>query len=193
MKLSSNEITEILKSKNALLHGHFQLTSGRHSDTYVQCARILEDPKTTQLLAKEMIKSLPEDETFDLVVAPAVGGIIIGYAVALELGLPFFFSERKEGEVLFRRNFHVPKGARVLVVEDVVTTGGSVQELINLTLKSGGEPVAVTSIILRAKESPFEINYYPLLKVDADSWDPSQCVQCEEGLAIDSPGSRALS
>jgi orotate phosphoribosyltransferase len=122
-----------------------------------------------------------------------VGGIIIGFAVAQALGVKFIFTERQHGEMTFRRGFSVAPGERVLVVEDVVTTGGSVAEVVSLVRASGGEVVAVTSIIDRGGIKAFDAEYLPLLKLEVESMEPRECPQCASAVPIDSPGSRRLS
>lgn len=189
--MSEAEVLEALKRADAVLSGHFQLTSGRHSDTYVQCARVLEDPALTTRLGQAMAERVSA-RGIDLVAAPAVGGIIIGFAVAQALGVKFIFSEREQGAMRFRRGFTVPGGARVLVVEDVVTTGGSVAEVIALVREAGGEPVAVTSIIDRGGRKAFDVASYPLLRLEVDSWEPDSCGLCAAGVPLYSPGSRRL-
>lgn len=191
MTMTDAEVLAALKDADAILHGHFQLTSGRHSDTYVQCARVLEDPALTTRLAEAMAASL-KDLEIDLVAAPAVGGIIIGFAVAQALGVKFIFSERQQGEMTFRRSFTVRPGERVLVVEDVVTTGGSVAEVIDLVRQAGGDVVGVTSIIDRGGKKAFDVDYRPLLRLEVESMEPHDCPQCVAGVPIDSPGSRRL-
>lgn len=192
MTMTESDVLGALREAGAILHGHFQLTSGRHSDTYVQCARILEDPALTTALAEAMAASV-RDRTIDVVAAPAVGGIIIGFAVAQALGVKFIFSERQQGAMTFRRSFTIEPGQRVLVVEDVVTTGGSVEEVIDLVHAAGGEIAAVTSIIDRGGEKAFDAEYLPLLKLEVESMEPPRCPQCAAGMPIDSPGSRRLS
>lgn len=187
--MTEAEVLEALKDAGAILQGHFQLTSGRHSGTYVQCARILENPAVTMRLAGAMTDRLPNRD-IDLVAAPAVGGIIVGFAVAQTLGVHFIFSEREQGAMVFRRAFDVPRGARVLVVEDVVTTGGSVAEVVDLVLGSGGVPVAVTSLIDRGGAKAFDVPFYPLLRLEVESWDPSGCGLCASATPLYSPGSR---
>ncbi len=160
--MTDAQMSEALRDASAVLEGHFVLTSGRHSDRYVQCARILEDPQlttalhSTTALAETAVARLPEGLDIDLVAAPAVGGIIIGFAVAQALGVKFIFSEREHGAMVLRRSFEVPPGSRVLVVEDVVTTGGSVAELIDLIRAQGGEVAAVVSIIARGADHEFD-------------------------------------
>ena len=190
--MTDDQVFQALHDAGAILDGHFQLTSGRHSDTYVQCARVLEDPELTTRLAREMVDRLGDVEV-DLVAAPAVGGIIIGFAVAQALGVRFIFSERKDGEMLFRRSFDIPAGARVLVVEDVVTTGGSVAEVVELVESAGGEVAAVVSLIDRGGSKAFDIELRPLLRLEVESWEPDSCGLCADSKPLTSPGSRRLS
>lgn len=190
--MAEPEVLQALKNADAVLSGHFQLTSGRHSDTYVQCARILEDPVLTTRLAAAIVARLGERH-IDLVAAPAVGGIIIGFAVAQALGVKFIFSERQGGAMVFRRGFEIPAGGRVLVVEDVVTTGGSVAEVIDLVRSAGGEPVVVTSLIDRGGPKTFDLELVPLLRLEVESWEPESCGLCAVNVPLYSPGSRRVS
>ncbi|MCX8007529.1 MAG: orotate phosphoribosyltransferase [Coriobacteriia bacterium] len=189
--MTEEEVLEVLKRADAVLTGHFQLTSGRHSDTYVQCARVLEDPALTTRLAAALAERVSASG-IDLVAAPAVGGIVIGFAVAQALGVRFIFSEREQGVMRFRRGFSVPPGARVLIVEDVVTTGGSVAEVIALVREAGGVPVAVASMIDRGGPKAFDLPLYPLLRLEVDSWEPDACALCSASVPLYSPGSRRL-
>lgn len=193
-RLDDAAIMDILKETGAVRHGHFVLTSGRHSDTYIQCARVMESPTTTVDLAKEAARRLPEDvrDSVTLVASPAVGGITFGFAMGYALGVDFIFSERQDGTMCFRRSFEVPKGAKVLVCEDVVTTGGSVKEVCDLVEAAGGEVVGVVSIIDRQTDRLFDAPFFPLLAVDAASWDPSECELCANGGRPESLGSRRL-
>ncbi len=190
--LSDEQILVALTEADAIRSGHFVLTSGRHSGSYVQCARFLEDPALTTQLAQTAVDRLPEGLVVDLVAAPAVGGLIIGFAVAQALGVKFIFSEREQGKMVFRRAFEVPPGARVLVVEDVVTTGGSVAEVIELVQAAGGTVAGVVSIIDRGGAKKFTSPFWPLLKLEVESWEPEECVLCTENLPVTSPGSRRL-
>jgi orotate phosphoribosyltransferase len=192
-RMTEDQILEALEEADAIRRGHFVLTSGRHSDTYVQCARILEDPALTTRLARSAVAALDPGLGADLVAAPAVGGIIIGFAVAQALGVKFIFTEREQGAMTLRRSFHVPRGARVLVVEDVVTTGGSVAEVVEVVRSAGGEVVGAISLIDRGGEKAFDVPLWPLLRLEVESWEPASCMQCRSGVAVDSPGSRRLS
>jgi orotate phosphoribosyltransferase len=193
MSMTDEQILQALKGADAIRTGHFVLTSGRHSATYVQCARVLEDPALTTKLAQTAVERLPEGLDVDLVAAPAVGGLVIGFAVAQALGVKFIFSEREQGRMVFRRAFEVPAGARVLVVEDVVTTGGSVGEVIELVEAAGGEVVGVVSLIDRGGEKKFDSAFWPLLELQVESWDPESCSLCAADVPVYSPGSRRLS
>ena len=193
LPMTDEQILAALRDADAIRSGHFVLTSGRHSGTYVQCARILEDPALTTRLAQTAVSRLPEGLNIDIVAAPAVGGLIIGFAVAQALGVKFIFSERESGAMVFRRAFEVPAGARVLVVEDVVTTGGSVGEVIDLVEKAGGAVVGVVSLIDRGGDKKFHSEYWPLLTLEVESWTPDECGLCKENVPVYSPGSRRLS
>ncbi|MBS3956961.1 MAG: orotate phosphoribosyltransferase [Clostridiales bacterium] len=189
--MSELDVRAALEEAGAILRGHFQLTSGRHSDTYVQCARILEDPALTTRLAATAAARVADRE-IDLVASPAVGGIVIGFAVAQALGVKFIFSERVEGKMQFRRSFDVPAGTRVLIVEDVVTTGGSVAEVAACVRACGGVVAGVVSIIDRGGEKAFSDELIPLLRLEVESWEPDECSYCACGSPIDAPGSRGL-
>ena len=193
MAMTDEQILQALKDADAIRTGHFVLTSGRHSATYVQCARVLEDPALTTKLAQTAVDRLPEGLEVDIVAAPAVGGLVIGFAVAQALGVKFIFSEREQGSMVFRRAFEVPVGARVLVVEDVVTTGGSVGEVVQLVEAAGGEVVGVVSLIDRGGDKMFDAPFWPLLKLEVESWSPESCSLCDDEVPVYSPGSRRLS
>lgn len=195
-RMTDSDVLEALERSGAVLSGHFVLTSGRHSDRYVQCMRVLEDPALTTRLANEVSRRIRErigERPFDLVAAPAVGGIIFGFAVAQALGVNFIFSEREQGVMTFRRSFCVPPGARVLVVEDVVTTGGSVAEVIDLVKRGGGTVPLVVSLIDRGGPKAFDTELLPLLRLEVESWTPDECGLCGSGAAVTSPGSRRIS
>jgi orotate phosphoribosyltransferase len=190
--MTEAEVLDAFRSAGAVLSGHFQLTSGRHSDTYVQCARVLEDPTLTTRFAAALVERIGERRV-DLVAAPAVGGLIIGFAVAQALGVRFMFTEREHGAMTFRRAFQVPAEAQVLVVEDVVTTGGSVAEVIALVRAAGADPVAVASLIDRGGPKRFDLELIPLVRLEVESWEPSACRLCAGGAPLYSPGSSRLS
>lgn len=195
-RMSDEDVLDALEQAGAVLAGHFVLTSGRHSDRYVQCSRVLEDTVLTTRLAQEIAARVSErigESRFDLVAAPAVGGIILGFAVAQALGVNFIFSEREQGVMTFRRSFCVPPGARVLVVEDVVTTGGSVAEVIDLVERAGGRVPLVVSLIDRGGPKAFDVELLPLLELEVESWNAQECGLCASGEGLTSPGSRRIS
>lgn len=192
--LTEQEIIHVLHSTGAIKHGHFKLTSGRHSGTYVQCAQLMRSPKTTVELAKAAVSRIPKEikKAITLVASPAVGGITWGFAVAFVLGVDFIYLERKEGSMQLRRGFSVSEQDRILIAEDVVTTGGSVQEVIDVVKAEGAHVVGVSSIIDRKSGRVFSEPFSPLLELKVESWDPKTCVLCEEGVKIEAPGSRNL-
>lgn len=189
--MTEAEALQAFRDAGAVLSGHFRLTSGRHSDTYVQCARVLEDPALTMRFARVLVARIGERQ-IDLVAAPAVGGLIIGFAVAQALGVRFMFTEREQGQMRFRRSFEVPTGARVLVVEDVVTTGGSVAEVTALVRAAGAESIAVAALIDRGGPKAFGEELIPLLRLEVESWEASACRLCASGVPLYSPGSSRL-
>lgn len=186
---TSADVEQRLQRAGALLSGHFQLTSGKHSDRYVQCARLLCQPQDAEAVCRALAQRF-DGTHIDLVVGPALGGVIVAHEVARALGTPAYFTERKEAEMQLRRGFAIERGARVLVVEDVVTTGGSVQEVVRLVRAAGAEVVGVGSIIQRAASSPFDVRYESLLRVQAVAWDVPDCPLCKQGLPAVKPGSR---
>ena len=135
--MEREKVLEILKEAEVLLEGHFLLTSGKHSNRYLQCAKIFKDTKYSEVLCKDLAEKF-KDKNVDLVVGPAMGAVIMSYEVSRHLGVPNFFTERENGEMALRRGFEVKKGQRILVVEDVITTGGSVKEVIKLLTEMGG-------------------------------------------------------
>lgn len=183
------EVMEIFEREGAVQKGHFLLTSGLHSDTYVQCAKVLQYPHLAESLAGALAKEFGSEE-IDLVVSPALGGIIIGYMVALALARRMVFAERKEGKLVLRRGQSIPTGARVLVVEDVITTGGSVKEVMELVREAGAEVRGVGALIERGGDRDFGVPKKVLLQLEARAWDPAECPLCREGLEVETPGSR---
>ena len=190
--MTQQEKLEILKQAGVLLTGHFKLTSGRHSDRYMQCAHVFEDPKCSELFCSDIAAHF-KDMNIDLVAGPAVGGIIIAYEVARQLGARNIFAEREEGKMTFRRGFTVKEGERVLVVEDTVTTGGSVREVIELIRSMKGIPVAVGSVVDRSNGTvDFGIPFYAAVSVDIPSYEEADCPLCKAGSVAIKPGSRYL-
>lgn len=181
------EVEDLYRRHGVLQRGHFLLSSGRHSDTYLQCARVLENPKLGQCLGEALAARFRGG--VDVVVSPAIGALLIGYAVAHELGCRFVFAERVEGALGLRRGQEIRRGERAVVIEDVVTTGGSAAEVVKLVEQAGGHPLGVGALVDRT-EAPPAFHLEALLRVDARSWDPAACPLCEAGEALESPGSR---
>ncbi len=188
--MHAESLREALVTRGALLNGHFRLSSGRHSDRYVAKFRILEDPKIVEDIAKTLAaRARAFGPT--IVVSAAVGGIVLGYEVARQLGTLALFVEKEGGVPLLRRGFALGPGDRVLVVEDVVTTGGSVREVLAVVRAHGAETVAVGAIV-RRQASDFGVETTALLDLPVVSYDPAECPQCAKGEPITAPGSRFL-
>jgi len=191
--LDHREAVELFTQAGALLQGHFRLTSGRHSDQYMQCAQVLKYPDKTEQLARHLAEAF-QDDAVELVVGPAMGGIIVSYEVARQLNVPGIFTERENGQMSLRRGFVINPGQRVLVVEDVVTTGGSVQEVMQVVREAGGEVVGVGVLVDRSGgKVDFGVKTRAVLTMEIQSWEPEQCPLCAEGkLPVVKPGSRSL-
>ncbi|MBQ2711747.1 MAG: orotate phosphoribosyltransferase, partial [Clostridia bacterium] len=180
--MEQEKILQIFQETDGILKGHFQLASGRHSDTYMQCAKLFMYPDKSALLCGELAKEL-RDIPVDFVASPAVGGVIMGYQMAACLNKPNIFFERVNGEMTLRRGFEVVKGARYLVVEDVVTTGGSVREVISLIEAAGGIVPVVASVVDRSNgKVDFGREYRALLSMEVISYEPDECPLCKAGM-----------
>lgn len=191
--LNKERVIEIFRKTEVLLDGHFQLTSGRHSNQYMQCAKILQYPNYAEEIAKGLAEEFKNDN-IDRVVGPAMGGIIIAYELARQLNTKNLFAERENGKMTLRRGFFIPKGARVLVAEDVITTGGSVKEVIDIVKEQGGEVAGVAVLVDRSNgKIDFGTKLRAALAVDVVSYEPEQCPICKEGkLTLVKPGSRKI-
>lgn len=183
-------LTAALTERGALLDGHFRLSSGRHSNRFIQKFRILEDPALVEPLAREIAAAVREYAP-SVVVSAAVGGIVLGYEVARALGTLAIFVEKENGVATLRRGFALGPGERVLVVEDVVTTGLSVREVLDVVRAKGAEPVAV-AVIVRRQPADFGVPTVALLDLPVESFAPEDCPQCARGEALVEPGSRFI-
>jgi orotate phosphoribosyltransferase len=186
--MSPEEAARLLESHGAIMRGHFKLSSGRHSDVYVEKARILEQPEATMAVARAMVSWYPQ---LDVVVAPAVGAIALGFAVALAGGARSIYAEREGDRMRFRRGFRVAQGERALVVEDVVTTGGSAREVFDLLEETGAHRLGVAALVDRTA-APVPFPFRALVRIEASSWGPAECPLCKQSRPFDSPGSRHL-
>jgi orotate phosphoribosyltransferase len=190
--ITNEKALELLKDAGVLLEGHFLLTSGRHSAKYLQCAKIFKDTKLSELLCKELADRLGDNKP-DQVCGPAIGAILMSYEVSRQLGTPNIFAERENGAMVFRRGFEVVKGQKILVVEDVVTTGGSVKEVIKLIQDAGGIVSGVGAIVDRTGgKIDFGVPFYSVLSVEVESFDPDNCPICKTGIPAIKPGSRNI-
>jgi len=186
------KIMDMLINSEAILEGHFKLSSGNHSDKYVQCASVLKNPKNAEILGQEIAKKLPND--IELIVSPAMGGVIIGHEVAKALGVEFIFTERdKDGKMILKRNFNIEKNTKIAIIEDVITTGKSTKEVIKLVEKKDGIIKSLGCIVNRGnieKMNGVEVKY--LLKLNPKIYKPEECPLCENGIKITKPGSRNI-
>lgn len=191
--LSQADVIAIFEKCGALLQGHFLLTSGKHSDRYLQCAQVLQYPEYTRMICASLVEQLGEEPEIDVVVGPAMGGVIVAYEIGRQLGRRALFTEREAGKMRLRRNFRIEPGEKVLVVEDVITTGGSVQEVIEVVREAGGEVAGVAVLVDRSNgKADFGVPLYKALTVAAVAWEPESCPLCQTGQPAIKPGSRGL-
>lgn len=185
---------ELLKKSDALLEGHFILSSGKHSNKYIQCAKLIENPVYCEEVANIIGEKLKEkDIKVDLCVGPAMGGVIISYELARALGVNAIFTERENGQMTLRRGFEIKEGMKVIIVEDVITTGKSSFETVDVIRSCGAEVIALTSIVNRSNKD--EINGLPIIsatKIDVDTWDEGEVPDKLKNIPATKPGSRSL-
>jgi len=189
--MSSSAMLDVFKTTGALLEGHFKLTSGRHSNTYFQCAKVLQYPEHLTAVCSRIARHFA-GKNVETVISPAIGGIVVGTEVGRQLGVKTIFAERKDGIMTIRRGFSLEPNERVLVIEDVITTGGSVAEVIELINRSGASLVGVGSVVDRSNgRVKLADDHYSVLSMEVISYTPEECPLCREGVTIDAPGSRA--
>ncbi|HEX8151607.1 MAG TPA: orotate phosphoribosyltransferase [Thermoanaerobaculia bacterium] len=186
----SLDLHALLSKTGALLQGHFRLSSGLHSPNYVQCALLLQHPRNAKAIGEALAAKLRGIKA-QKIVAPALGGVVVGYTVAEALGLPMVFTERKDGAMTLRRGFKIAQGERVVIVEDVVTTGKSTRETADVVAQHGGLVFGFGSILNRSgKANPFDAPYESLLSLALETSDEADCALCRSGVPLDAPGSR---
>lgn len=186
----TSRVQEIIKETGVLQEGHFVLSSGLHADKYLQCALALQHPKYARELG-QLTRQLWPGVEVDAVIGPALGGIVYSYVVAESFNCRSIFAERKQGKMSLRRGFALNPGERVLVVEDVVTTGGSVKEVLGLLTELKVEIVGISSIIDRSRGgAEFNHPFKSLLQLNIKSYPEDECQMCKKGLPFDKPGSR---
>ena len=191
-RLSDDEYLNIFKESKALLEGHFLLTSGKHSGQYMQCAQVLQYPDRAATLAEGLAESF-RDANVQTVIGPAVGGILVAHEVGRALGVRALFTERENGVMRLRRGFAILPGERVLVVEDVITTGGSVREVLDVVREFGAVPVGVGVLVDRSGgKIDFGLPKSSILQLNIQAFDAKECPLCAKGIPAVKPGSRKL-
>ena len=194
MIIKTEEVMKKFEQAGAIQKGHFKLTSGVHSDTYIQCAQVMQYPGFMHNLCSELGRKF-RGEDIDVIIGPAIGGIIISHVMAQVLGpwVRAIFTERENGKMTLRRSFEIKKDEKVLVVEDVTTTGGSVREVIDIVKERGGQVVGVGVLIDRSGgRIDFGVKMKSLLTLDIKSYQPEECPLCKKRIPIVKPGSREL-
>lgn len=190
--LTNKEIENIFLESEALLKGHFRLTSGRHSDQYMQCAKVLQNPHFTEILCKDLAERF-QGEQIDVVIGPAMGGIIVAYEMARQLKAKAIFAERVNEKLELRRGFSIQPGDNVLIVEDVITTGGSVIEAINLVRETGANIIGTALLVDRsAGKVNLGVRTESLLSMEVVSYEEGECPLCKEDIPVVKPGSRKV-
>lgn len=190
--LSQEDITRIFKAAGGLWEGHFAYASGRHGKAYFQCARVSQYPEYNELLCEELALRF-QDQGIDVVLGPAVGGIIISYEMARQLKARSVFAERVEGKMTLRRGLEINQGEKVLLVEDVVTTGGTVKELMPVVLDRGAEIVGIAAFVNRNPQRvQFDYPLETLLSLTVVDYLPEECPLCKAEVPLDTPGSKSM-
>ena len=188
--MTKEEILKLFEDTGALLKGHFLLASGLHSPQYFQCAKILQYPQHAQKLCWEIACNFMSEKV-SVVVGPALGGIVVAQEVARLLSARGIFAEREAGKMTLRRGFEIKPNDRVLVVEDVVTTGGSIKEVIQLVVDSGAKIVGVGFIVDRSQNRvEFDVPKFSIFEMDVVTYQPDECPLCKRGILVVKPGSR---
>jgi len=188
---TEQEILDLLRETGAVLNGHFILSSGKHAARYIQCAKLLQHPDIAERVCRTLAKRVKGLKPIDVVVGPALGGIIIAYELAEQLGVRGLFTERWEGKTALRRGFEIASHERVLIAEDVVTTGRSTLEVVDVVKESGGEVIGISCIVDR-RPAGIELPY-PIIsavKLEVAAYDPTDCPLCQTGIPAVKPGSR---
>ncbi len=191
--MEQEDVLKVLRDSGAFLSGHFKLSSGLHSGNYLQCAALFRFPKPAADLCADLVNRIQvAGISYDCVISPALGGVLMGYEVARQAGVPNVFAERDAGNTMtLRRGFTVEPGQRALVVEDVITTGGSVKEVIALVQAAGGIVAAVGSIADRSRgNADFGVPFFALVQLDFPTFEQSRCPQCAAGVPVEKPGSK---
>lgn len=192
MKNTDEMVIDTLKEVGALLEGHFLLSSGKHSNRYCQCAKLLQYPDKAERVLKVVADQL-KDVDFDMIVGPAMGGVVVSYELARQTGKPGIFAERQNGIMTIRRGFEVKKGQKIIISEDVITTGKSFLEVAEIIKNAGAKVVGVVCIVDRRAEG-VEVEYplYSAVKLQIKTYDKEECPMCKKGIPYVKPGSRNI-
>ncbi len=189
--MDRKEAFRIFEETGALQNGHFLLSSGLHSPQYFQCALVLQYPHYLEKFCSEIREYFYEEEDIRLVIAPALGGIMVAQELARQLGVRFIFAERENDKMTLRRGFHIEPHEKVLIVEDVITTGSSVQEVIDIVDKAKGYAVGVGAIVDRSEgQIDFGMPLFATVQVKAVTYQPDRCPLCSQKIPLTKPGSR---
>lgn len=191
--MTEDQVKELFIKTGAILEGHFLLTSGLHSPMYVEKFQVLQHPAYTEQLCKALAEKYA-DQKIGVVVGPVTGGILLAHEVGKALGTRAIFTERENGKMTLRRGFQIAEGERVLIVEDIVTTGGSIKEVLNVVKEHGGVPVGIGMLVDRSggKANFDEVPYLALLHLNVTTYEPEHCPFCKQGLLMTKRGSRKL-
>jgi orotate phosphoribosyltransferase len=187
--MSEEDVLKVLRSRGALLEGHFELRSGLHSDRFFQCANVLRYPRTAGRLCAALAAKLPAPLEADAVISPALGGILVGHELGRALDLPALFAEKEDGRLALRR-FAIEPGTRFVIAEDVITRGGRVREVIDIVTRHGGVVAAIALLVDRSGgKAAFAYPTFSLLEMEPVTWAPEECPLCTQGVPLVHPGS----
>lgn len=192
MLKETNSVIKEFKESNAILYGHFVLSSGLHSDTYIQCAKIFEDPHRAMKVCAALVEKIKKElnSHIDLILSPAIGGIVVGYEIGRQLGIKTMFCERVHGQFELRRGFEIKKGDKILLVEDVITTGKSSLEAVKCAEDYGGHVVAEAALIKRKSETKLPFPVIPLIELNIKDYGEAELPNELKEIPISKPGSR---
>jgi orotate phosphoribosyltransferase len=190
--MTRDELLDLFRRSGALLEGHFRLTSGLHSPGYLQCALVLQHPQHAEVLGRAIAERV-RDLRPTVVLSPALGGVVIGHEVGRALGVRAIFAERQDGALTLRRGFMLAESDRVLILEDVLTTGGSTKETMQVATAAGGRVVGAASIVDRSGgDANLDVPFAALLKIDLPTYEPDRCPLCAQGMPVIKPGPRPV-
>jgi len=192
---NASGVVSLMEESGALLSGHFVLSSGLHSAKYIQCALLLEKPERAEVVGRRLgglVEEMLGPSAVDAVASPAIGGLIIGHEAARALGVRFIFAERSEGTMTLRRGFGIKQGERVLVVEDVVSTGGTTKEVMQAVAARGGRVVGVGAVVNRGGAVEFGVPFAYLVRAEIENYNREICPMCKADLPVTKPGSRQM-